>query len=98
VLALTKSEGIQLSVCNEALGFRKPMVVSDTAILRSMFGRGSVLVDPHHSPEALQKAIVVALESRDSLTRQAADLCECRILEWNNVQLSRVLKLLASRG
>ncbi|MEZ5643416.1 MAG: hypothetical protein R3E70_15550 [Burkholderiaceae bacterium] len=38
VLGLTTIEGIQLSVANEAIGAGKPLVLSDTTILRELFG------------------------------------------------------------
>ncbi|UFS68821.1 hypothetical protein LPW11_13025 [Geomonas sp. RF6] len=44
VIALTKFDGIQLSVCGEAVGAGKPMVVSDTSTLRRLFPAGSVFV------------------------------------------------------
>lgn len=46
ILALTKFDGIQLSVCNEAVGVQKAMVLSDTTLLRKMFPRGTVFVEP----------------------------------------------------
>lgn len=41
VLALTKFDGIQLSVCGEAVGAGRPMVVSDTNILRTLYPMGT---------------------------------------------------------
>lgn len=45
VMALTKYDGIQLSVCNEAIGFGKPMLVSGTPLLRKLFPKGTVFID-----------------------------------------------------
>jgi glycosyltransferase involved in cell wall biosynthesis len=38
VLGLTKFEGIQLSVANEAIGAGRPLILSDTQVLRDLFG------------------------------------------------------------
>jgi glycosyltransferase involved in cell wall biosynthesis len=44
VVALTRYDGIQLSVCGEAVGAGKPMLVSDTSTLKRLFPAGSVFV------------------------------------------------------
>lgn len=46
VLALTKFDGIQLSVCGEAVGAGKPMLVSDTPLLKHLYPAGSEYVQP----------------------------------------------------
>lgn len=45
VMGLTKIEGIQLSVCNEALGYGRPLVISNTDLLSSLFGESARVVD-----------------------------------------------------
>lgn len=45
VIGLTKIEGIQLSVCNEALGYGRPLVVSNTALLSALFAESARVVD-----------------------------------------------------
>jgi glycosyltransferase involved in cell wall biosynthesis len=45
VLAFTRHDGIQLSACSEALGFGRPLLASDTPLLRQMFGGAGLLVD-----------------------------------------------------
>lgn len=45
VIAFTRFDGIQLSVCGEAVGAGKPMLVSETTTLKRLFPKGSVFVD-----------------------------------------------------
>ena len=47
VLGLTDAEGIQLSVANEALGAHRALVLSDTRILRAMFGEAALFAQEH---------------------------------------------------
>lgn len=51
VVAFTRFDGIQLSVCGEAVGAKKPMLISDTATLRRLFPIGSVFVRSDDSSE-----------------------------------------------
>lgn len=53
VLCLTTENGIQLSAASEAVGAGKPMIVSDTPLLRSLF-EGGLFVD--NSIEAIRDA------------------------------------------
>ena len=46
VVALTRFDGIQLSVCGEAVGAGKPMLLADTSTLRRLFPCGSIFVRP----------------------------------------------------
>jgi spore maturation protein CgeB len=52
VVAFTRFEGIQMSVCGEAVGAGKPMLISDTTTLRRMFPAGSVFV-PSDNPSEI---------------------------------------------
>lgn len=81
VLALTKVDGIQLSVCNEALGFGKPMVMSDTRLLRTMFGDASVLVRSE-SPAAIAAGIRAAYQDMEKYSNASLQLAERRRTEW----------------
>jgi glycosyltransferase involved in cell wall biosynthesis len=96
VLGLTRDEGVQLSVCNEAIGFGKPMVVSDTRVLRSMFSAACELTHGH-SPAALQDAIRRALAGRESLSERALQLAQARIDAWQARQYADVVALLELR-
>jgi hypothetical protein len=45
VIAFTRLDDVQLSVCGEAVGAERPMLVSGTTTLRRQFPRGTVFVD-----------------------------------------------------
>jgi len=81
VLALTREDGVQLSACNEALGFHKAMVVSDTPLLRSLFSSGALMADSG-SAGNLGRAIAEALERRVELERAAQALAQRRRTLW----------------
>lgn len=90
VLALTKVDGIQLSVCNEALGFGKAMVISNTSLLRRLFGDAAELA-LDHSPQALVAAVRRALEQKHNLESRASLLVAERLRQWREDQFSRVI-------
>jgi len=83
VLALTRQDGIQLSACNEALGFGKAMVVSDTPLLRRLFGDGVQMADSR-DPLALARAIRQSLARRPELERAAQALAASRREQWKH--------------
>lgn len=62
LLCLTTQEGIQLSSAVEAVGADKPMIVSDTAVLRSLF-EGGYFVD--NTASALRQACVTVVDDYD---------------------------------
>jgi hypothetical protein len=80
VFGLTAVEGIQLSVANEALGADKALVLSDTAILRSMFGAAAVLAK--NTPEALAAGLREGIARREELEAKSRALKEQRIQDW----------------
>jgi glycosyltransferase involved in cell wall biosynthesis len=45
VLCLTTQDDIQLSAVSEAIGAGKPMIISDTSLLRNLFGAAGIFVD-----------------------------------------------------
>lgn len=81
VLALTKVEGIQLSVCNEALGFGKAMVASDTRLLHAMFGEAAVMVRSA-DPAAIAAGIESAYRQREKYSNASAQLANQRRADW----------------
>lgn len=81
VLALTKFDGIQLSVCNEALGFEKPMVMSDTSLLRTLFGEAAVLVRSE-DPAAIAAGIETAYRRMDEYASASTRVAERRRADW----------------
>jgi glycosyltransferase involved in cell wall biosynthesis len=80
VLGLTTVEGIQLSVANEAIGAGRALVLSDTRVLRAMFGRAAVFSENHAG--SLMEAIAEALDNRDELQRRSAELRSDRHASW----------------
>lgn len=95
VLALTRHEGIQLSVCSEAVGAGKPMILSDTAILRSLFGDVAVMVDST-SPQALAQGCREAIAGIEELTRKTLEFRAQRWKSWADGQAKAVLGRLDS--
>ena len=96
ILALTKFEGIQLSVCNEAVGAGKPMVVSNTHILRRLFYKGALHVD-WRDPAEMAKACEDAISRQEQLGREARDLCVERIDYWKKTQADGIRDCLGIR-
>lgn len=96
VLALTRNDGIQLSVCNEALGFGKPMVMSGTPLLRALFGRAAVVVDSS-DPADIQRGIQQAWQARDHWGDAAESLAHQRRSVWAAGPLQRCLRALQVR-
>jgi glycosyltransferase involved in cell wall biosynthesis len=97
VLALTRFEGVQLSVCNEALGYGKAMVVSDTAILRTLFASACELVSSHE-PAMLAQGIRRAYAQLEPLSLRARALAQSRTQHWRAEQFEGVLAALQSAG
>ncbi|MBL8351854.1 MAG: glycosyltransferase family 4 protein [Burkholderiaceae bacterium] len=93
VLGLTKVEGIQLSVCNEALGFGRPLVTSDTRLLREMFGAAAVLVDTA-SPASIAQGCRAALADAGRRSALSVALGQQRLAAWTCDQLAEVQRLL----
>lgn len=93
VLGLTKLEGIQLSVCNEALGFGRPLVTSDTSLLRAMFGAAAVLVDAA-SPASIAQGCRLALADASHRAALSVALGRQRLTAWTCEQLAEVQRLL----
>lgn len=59
ILCLTSQDGIQLSAAIEALGAGKPMIVSDTPLLRQLFGEAGLFVKntPREIADVCREAI-----------------------------------------
>ena len=95
IVGLTYLEGVQLSVCNEALGFGKAMVLSDTRILRRLFSGAAVFVDCSN-PNAIVEGIRSALERREQLELGSKSLCIQRMRLWERTQASKVKQFLNS--
>ncbi len=81
VLGLTTRDDIQLSVANEAVGFCRPMVISDTPLLKSLFYKGAVYVDSLR-PESISSGCVRALADRRKLEEEVVQLKRERNQRW----------------
>ncbi|TCK84946.1 hypothetical protein C8N28_0242 [Albibacterium bauzanense] len=81
ILGLTTESHIQLSVANEATGFEKPMILSDTELLRDLFNKGAVYVDTL-SPMSLAEGIKTAILNKDSLAEDVRVLKIERNKKW----------------
>jgi glycosyltransferase involved in cell wall biosynthesis len=95
VLGLTREEGIQLSVCNEALGFRRPLVTSDTAILRQLFSEAAVMVSTS-DPRSIADGCREALTNHEHRSELSGLLAIQRMKAWDFAQFSKVNACLAS--
>jgi glycosyltransferase involved in cell wall biosynthesis len=80
VMGLTSEEGVQLSVANEALGADKALVLSDTRILREMFGAAALFAK--NTPEDWAARLHEALARRAELEARSAALKTRRIEDW----------------
>lgn len=82
VLGLTDVEGIQLSVANEALGAHRALVLSDTRILRTMFGDAALFAP--NTPEGLSGGLRDALARGPELEARSAALKTQRQRDWRD--------------
>lgn len=96
VVALTRFDGIQLSVCGEAVGAGKPMLIADTSTLRRLFPAGSVFVKPDDASAIASgaKQLIAGLpQLREAVLKQQNEItarwCETR----GNLLMSQVFTL-----
>lgn len=95
VLGLTKLEGIQLSVANEALGLGKPMILSNTETLKKLFYKGAVYVDTSSS-DSIAEGCRQALTQAEKLTQETQELRIEREESWKE-QASYLNKLISQQ-
>lgn len=81
VLGLTKLEGVQLSVANEAVGADKPLVLSNTEILKKLFYKGAVYVDSLN-PQSIVEGCQEAVLKKNQLAKEVSELKEERQNLW----------------
>jgi glycosyltransferase involved in cell wall biosynthesis len=94
VLALTTVEGIQLSACNEAIGAGKPMVLSDTALLRKLFGDGAIFVQ--NDADAIVAGLSLAFKQLRLLSEKVCVLKSRRMEQWLSDQAVPAIQHLRS--
>lgn len=85
VLGLTREEGIQLSVCNEALGFGRPLVTSNTRTLSSLFGEGAILVNSL-DPQSIADGCRASFSEQSHWASLSIELANRRLKNWASGQ------------
>lgn len=86
IVGLTKLDGIQLSVANEALSYGQPMVLSNTKLLQSFFPKGAVYVDPLDA-EAIALGCRRAIEFAAPLRQAVQELKQDVDEQWQQQAL-----------
>jgi hypothetical protein len=81
VVAFTRNEDVQLSACGEAVGAGKPMLISDTHTLRSLFPLGSVFVDSS-DPDSIRAGIHRMVENLPEHTLVARNRGSAFLERW----------------
>jgi glycosyltransferase involved in cell wall biosynthesis len=94
VLGLTKLEGIQLSVANEAVGCGKPMVLANTKILNELFYKGAIYVNAI-DPDSIAQGCREAFLKKNELSKEVRELALERKQRWLG-QACQVDKALSS--
>lgn len=89
ILGLTKLDGIQLSVASEAIGLGKPLVLSNTKTLQTLFYQGAVFVDSSQ-PDSIVQGCRDALANLPSLKAAINDLKTKREQAWKQ-EANRIL-------
>ena len=82
VLGLTTRENVQLSVANEAVSAGIPMVLSGTATLKKLFGKGAVFVETTNHI-SMANGILALIECRQKYEAECADLLNERNERWS---------------
>jgi glycosyltransferase involved in cell wall biosynthesis len=80
VLCLTTQEGIQLSAVSEAIAAGKPMIISDTGLLRGFVGDAGIFVD--NSVTSILHGCRTALERYGDYAAAARELRALRMQRW----------------
>lgn len=81
VIAFTRFDGIQLSVCGEAVGAGKPMLISDTQTLRRLFSTGTVFVNSSDAA-AIASGFSRLLSNHDELAEEVTRFGQDMTTSW----------------
>jgi len=95
IVALTRFDGIQLSVCGEAVGAAKPMLISDTKTLRRLFPKGTVFVrsdDPAAIAAGVKQLLARLPELRETAQAQRQEISA----RWMTQRGMRLMELLST--
>jgi glycosyltransferase involved in cell wall biosynthesis len=94
VVALTTDDHTMQRGAYEAIYQATPVIVSNTAVLRSAFDEGAQHVD--NSPDAIVKAVLRVREDRATFRAGAARLRDQKLRQWQHVK-ETLLGLIARR-
>lgn len=83
VLGLTTRDNVQLSVANEAVSAGRPMALSDTTVLRSLFCDAAVFVDTL-DPVSIKNGILQLVADTEGYAKKSALLKIKRIALWKS--------------
>ncbi|WLG49033.1 glycosyltransferase family 1 protein [Pseudomonas sp. FP1742] len=81
VLGLTTRDNVQLSVANEAVSAGRPMALSNTPVLRSLFSDAAVFVDTL-DPLSIKFGLSQLIENEELYKEKSALLKAKRITRW----------------
>jgi hypothetical protein len=91
VLGLTSVDGIQLSAANEAVGAGRPLVVSDTSLLRDLFGSAALFA--RNEGASLASVLSDALDRLPELASASRALKITREARWRGQADACLLRL-----
>jgi hypothetical protein len=97
VIAFTRFDGIQLSVCGEAVGCGKPMLASNTKTLRTLFPTGTCFVDSTN-PLAIANGLRVVAEDRHQLAMAMVMLRATAIENWCSSRCAPLIESIQAYG
>jgi glycosyltransferase involved in cell wall biosynthesis len=80
VLCLTTQDDIQLSAISEAIAAGKPMIISDTSLLRNLFGTAGIFVD--NSVASILQGCRTALERNGEYAAATRTMRARRMQRW----------------
>jgi glycosyltransferase involved in cell wall biosynthesis len=80
VLCLTTRDDIQLSAASEAIAAGKPMIISDTKLLRDLFGSAGIFVD--NSVASILQGCRTAIERHGEYSAAARAMRASRMKRW----------------
>ncbi|MCL1469337.1 hypothetical protein [Argonema antarcticum] len=96
VLGLTTLEDVQVCTANEAVGSAKPLILSETKLLKKLFYKGAVYVKSDN-PQSIAQGCQEAISRKAELIEQIVDLKVERNQRWLK-QAEQVDALLYHRG
>ena len=81
ILGLTTRENVQLSVATEGVAAFKPMVLSNTKVLKELFFKGAVFVETLNS-NSISNGILEAIRNNEKMVEDVKELFKIRENRW----------------